>query len=471
VVAVSTGDRTGSLPSYQRADAATLVCLLAITLMIFPGRLVLRGIPFSLTPANLVSLLAGMCWLCAQCTVTLGVAKGRVPVRTAVFLFVVATLATYGYVNAGFLPADERGFADHRLVLNLALVGLAVSVCDGVRTLERLDLVLKTVVVAGAVMGVVGACQFLLKLDLTTYLALPGLRYTFEDSAVLSRGAQNRVASTTGHPIEFGVVCSMVLPLAAHYGFQAQERGRPALRWWLCAASIASGLFFSVSRSAVLTVGAMGFVLFLGWPGRRRLQALIAAMLSLGVMKLMSPGLINTIYNLFAKANQDSSVQVRAHRYTQAAKEISSHLWLGRGDGTWYFPKYNAFDNQYIMSMVQTGVIGTVAFVVLFVCGIYSAARARYLAFDTRTRDLSLTLAACLLVPLVGAITFDLLAFSTVTGLSFLLLGASGALLRTVTELSPLGPGRPMVWQVSRRLDTLAEALSARWSSRKAGRS
>jgi O-antigen ligase len=473
VVAAGTGDLFIDLPidqrADQRADAATLACLLTLTLMIIPARLVVQGIPFSLTPANLISLLAGACWLCAQLTTTLGVAKGRTPVRTAVFVYAVAMLATYGYASAGYLPTDERGFADHRLVLGIALVGLAVSVCDGVRSLERLDLLLKTVVVGGAIIGFVGACQFLLSLDLTKYLALPGLRFTSMDSAVLIRGAQNRVASTTGHPIEFGVVCSMILPLGAHYGYQARERGLPALRWWLCTASIGSGLFFSVSRSAVLTMAAIGFVLFLGWPNRRRLQALITAAIFLGGMKAVSPGLLSTVYNLFAKAGQDSSVQVRAHRYTQAADEISKHFWLGRGAGTWYYPKYNAFDNQYIMSMVETGAIGTAAFVMLFVYGIYSAARSRYLASDAGTRDLGLTLAACTVVPLVGAVTFDLLTFSTVTGLSFLLLGASGALLRIVTEASPQGSGRPMAWRVSRRIDSLTEWFMAR-RARKATR-
>jgi O-antigen ligase len=449
----------------QYADGATLACLLAAMLLVIPSKMVVRGIPFSLTLGNLVSLIAAMCWFCAQLTTNLGAAKGRTPVRTVAFIYAVANLATYGYANAGYLPSDERGFADHRLVLALALVGLAVAVCDGVRGVDRLDRVLKTVVVAGAIMGIIGSCQFLLDLDLTKYLELPGLRPTSLDSAVLSRGAQNRVASTTGHPIEFGVVCAMMLPLAAHYGFSAKDEGKPALRWWICTALIGSGLFFSVSRSAVLCVGAIGLVLFLGWPGKRRLQALLAAAAALAVMKVASPGLVKTVYNLFAKAGQDSSVQVRAHRYTQAANEISRHLFLGRGAGTWYYPKYNAFDNQYIMSMVETGLIGTGAFIAVFVCGMYAAARARYMATDQRTRDLGLTLAACMLVPLVGAATFDLLSFGTVTGLAFLLFGCSGALLRSVAEQVPAESGdRPVAWRISRRIDGITEALARRVS-------
>nr|BFE85743.1 hypothetical protein GCM10020093_083440 [Planobispora longispora] len=51
-----------------------------------------------------------------------------------------------------------------------------------------------------------------------------------------------------------------------------------------------------------------------------------------------------------------------------------------------------------------------------------------------RDRNLALTLAACLLVPLVCAATFDLLSYPAVTALMFLLVGATGALHRATKE-------------------------------------
>ncbi|HEY9522170.1 MAG TPA: O-antigen ligase family protein [Thermopolyspora sp.] len=418
----------------RRADGATLVTLLIMALMLIPARLVFRGIPLSLTPANLLGLVCGLCWLCAQFTTTLGVAKGRTPVRTAVFVYATGMLATYGYATYGYLPSDELNFADHALVLIMANVGIALAVCDGVRGGERLDLVLKAVVVAGAVIGFIGVVQYVLKFDLTRYLALPGLRYTSEDSSLLERYDVSRVASTTGHPIEFGVVCAMMLPLAVHYGYRTREIGRPSLRWWVCAALIGMGLMFSVSRSAVLATGAVGLVLFVGWPGRRRAQALLLGVLFLAAVRVIAPGLLGTLYDLFANIGNDSSIQYRTHDYTIAATEIGKHLWLGRGAGTWYSPKYAVFDNTYILSTVETGVLGVAAIVGMFLAAIYSAALARHRSEDPGVRDLALTLAACLVAPVVTAATFDLLSFATVTGVSFLLIGATGSLLRTVTE-------------------------------------
>ncbi|MEV7908065.1 O-antigen ligase family protein, partial [Streptomyces anulatus] len=389
----------------------------------------------------------------AHFTVTLGMSKGRTPVRSALFVFLTAMIATFGYATYGFLPSDELNLADHALILLVANAGIGLMVCDGVRGAERLDFVLKTVVVTGAAIALIGAFQFLFEFDLTRYLALPGLRYTSEEASIIARSEFRRVAATTGHPIEFGVICAMLLPIAAHYGFKARERAQPALRWWVCAGLIAMGLMFSVSRSAVLSLAGVSVVLLLGWPARRRVQALLVTLGFLIGMRLMVPGLINAFYNLFANAGNDDSVRYRTHDYAVAAYEVAKHLWLGRGAGTWYAPKHQVFDNQYLLSAVETGVLGIGAVVAMFVCGIYSGLRVRYLSTDPGTRDLGLTLAACLVVPLIGAATFDLMSFATITGLSFVLIGAAGSLLRsTAGSAAPRPRVHRLTWRAAARL-------------------
>lgn len=432
-------------PPVRRADGATVAVIFVVALLVIPARLVFRGIPLALTPASVVAMTFGLFWLCAQFTTTLGMAKGRSVVRTAIFGYLAAVLITYGYATYGYLPADELSLGDHAVVLMVAVAGLALGICDGVRTADRLDFVLRAVVVCGAIAAVVGICQFMLNLDLTQYLRLPILRYESGETLIdVSRGGLRRVGGTMGHPIEFGVVCSMILPLAVHYGNKARARSEPAMRWWVCAALIGAGLMFSVSRSAVLGFASAALVLLIGWPGRRRAQALVVFLGFLVVMKLMVPGLLGQFYNLFAGAGNDDSVKWRTHDYPIAANEIMRHLWFGRGYGTWYAPKHQVFDNQYILTMVEGGVIGMAAFAVIFCAGIYAAIRARYLAIDPVRRDLGLSIVAGLVVPLVGSATFDLVAFKTAEGLSFLLIGAAGALLRITVADTRRAPAAPV---------------------------
>ncbi|WP_310742075.1 O-antigen ligase family protein [Microbispora sp. H13382] len=430
----------------RRADGATLVCLFALALLLIPARLVLRGLPMSLTLADVLALLLLLVWLLAQFTTTLGAAKGANPVRTAIFAYGMAFLTCYGFASLGYLPSDELNLADHSLVLFAGYVGLVLVMCDGVRGRDRLDFVLKTVVVAGAIVSVVAACQYLLEFDPTTYMSLPGFRHTSVEGTetVMSRADLRRVAATLGHPIEFGVFCSMVLPFAAHFALQARDRGEPWRRWWLCAALIAAGLMFSVSRSAVLGMVVVGAVLFTGWPLRRCLVSLGALAVFLGLMKVAAPGLLGTFYNLFANAGSDDSILYRTHDYPFALTEVTKHPLFGRGIGTWYPYKHQVFDNQYLLSLVETGVVGVVAFVGVIVCGVVVALRARRLSGDPNVRNLALTIAACLLVPLVGAATFDLLSYPGVTSLMFLLIGAAGALLRALkAENAAAAPAPP----------------------------
>ncbi|MFI9555980.1 O-antigen ligase family protein [Nonomuraea endophytica] len=417
-----------------RADGATIACIYIVILLITPAALIVRGLPLSVTPAAIVGMIGLVLWLITQLTTTLGAAKGRNMARSGLFLFFTANLVSYGYGTYHWLPSDELNLADQNLFLLLANLGIGLLVCDGVRGIERLNLVLKAAVAGGAIIGVIGAIQFVTGFDITRYLVLPGLRLSWEDLYVFERGSVRRVAATTAHPIEFGVISAMLLPIAGHYALRAKALGQPFLRWWACTAMIGAGLMFSVSRSAVLSLVAIGAVMVCGWTWKRRLRALAVLAGFLAVMKVAVPGLLGTFLDLFVNFFTDSSVQYRTHDYGIAIAEIERHLWLGRGTGSWYFPKYQVFDNQYMQTAIDLGLIGTAIYVIMMALGIAAGIWARRLSRDPHVRDLGLTLGGVMLAPIVASATFDLLAFATVTGLTFLLIGACGALLRVARQ-------------------------------------
>jgi len=197
---------------------------------------------------------------------------------------------------------------------------------------------------------------------------------------------------------------------------------------------------FSVSRSAIVAVCAAGVVLFVGWPARRRVWMLALGCCFLVVIKFVSPGLLSTFLNLFQNSSSDNSVQWRTHDYATARQLIAQHFWLGRGIGTWYAPKHEVFDNQYLLTLVESGVLGLAAFLGVFVAGIYAAGRVRQLRSPGprsgqdagADRDLALALLASLVVVFPTFATFDFAAFPSVCTMAFLAVGLSGALLRVV---------------------------------------
>ena len=77
--------------------------------------------------------------------------------------------------------------------------------------------VLRTLVVAVAVMAVVGLLQFRSGIDLAELVnRIPGLHENADLVSIQDREGFRRPAGTATHPIEFGCVIAMALPLALH---------------------------------------------------------------------------------------------------------------------------------------------------------------------------------------------------------------------------------------------------------------
>ena len=420
-------------PSAQRStctDAASIVCVYIVVLAVIPARLVLAGLPLDIRPCMLLGLGLGMLWFCAHHVHALGMAKGRSWVRTAIFFFAATQVATYGYATVQYLPGDELKSADRSFITIVSFVAVGLLVCDGIRTVERLEAVLRYIVGACAFVAVVGLLQFFAGIDLAKYAAVPGLRAVGSADFVLERAALRRPSGTAGHPIEFGVLCAMVTPLAAHLAMRAQELGRPARRWWLCLLLVAMGVVVSLSRSAMLGLLVAALVLLPTWPPRRRWTALALAGVFFALLRAAVPGLVGTIVSLFSGIENDPSIQGRTDDYASTSASIEKHIWWGRGFGTYLPSKYSPIDNQYLGTIVENGYIGLVALVGLFVSAIVILVAVRARSKDEGVRTLAQTMLACVAVIAAASATFDTFAFSIVTGLMFVLVGASGALGR-----------------------------------------
>ena len=137
----------------------------------------------------------------------------------------------------------------------------------------------------GAVVAAIGVAQFFTGIDVVSYIRIPGLSLNNELGGVFDRSVLNRVSSTAVHPIEFGVAMACLFPLALHRTIHLWGR-RGALAPTVL---IFVGAFLSVSRSAILVLAVIGLVLFLSWPVRWRLRALILAPVAVVGMRLAIP--------------------------------------------------------------------------------------------------------------------------------------------------------------------------------------
>jgi len=415
----------------QRADGATLVCVYLLALLIIPARLVLSFVPMTLPPALVIALLLGVLWLATQMVDTLGMGKGLNVVRTAVALYLAAHLATYGVATRRWLPTDELTTADSGIVRIVATISVAVFICDAVRTRERLDKVLKLILGCAAVIAFVGLVQFGAGVDLAGYVSIPGLRAQENGYAVMeSRSIFRRPTGTTNHPIEYGLVCAMAVPLGAHYVFKARDEGAPYVRWLICLALVGLGAMTALSRTAILAMVVAGVVMVLTLPRKRKITAMVVGGGFFIGASLVVPGLFGTLRGMFSNIEDDPSVKARTADYAAAAEQIDLNPLLGRGFSTFLPTKYTILDNQFLLTLIENGYLGLFALIGMFLAAGFAVIRVRMLSGDEHLRGLAACGLAGVLAGGIGSFTFDLLGFGVATGLVFTMIGLCGAMLR-----------------------------------------
>jgi len=444
IAAVANPGTTGAPRlSLPRWDGATLLILLVAMNVLVPSAYAVSAIGGVATPANLLGMLGLVWWFNARLLGGGDVATGPQPVRVAVKVFGIAVLVSYIAAAARPLSADEVTAADRGVLDLMAWVGIALVAADAIRNRARLDTVLKAVAAAGAFAGAIGFLQFFAGFDPASALKLPGLSLVRVITSVDIRSGYRRVAGTAVHPIEFGVVMAMTLPIALHYAFYATTKW--AKRWhWFCAALIGVAIPLSLSRTAILGVTVVGVMLFFTWSWKRRARALVVLVVFVNGLQFVVPGLFGTLKSLFVNLGNDPSVSGRTSDYALVGNLVGHNPVFGRGFRTFIPEKFLLhtgkgggtliLDNQYLGTLIEMGVFGLISLVFLFIVVLACAHSIRRRSADPSTRDLAQSLAAAVMVAMLSFATFDGLSFPMATILLFLLVGCTGALRRLVLE-------------------------------------
>jgi O-antigen ligase len=353
------------------------------------------------------------------------------PVRISVIAFGVAGLASYTASALRPTYGVETRAGDRGVLMMLGLMGVALVAADGVATLDRLERLLRRIVLVSSIISVVGILQFATGFDLAGYVKLPGLSVNNQRIPFFP-GSFRRVAGTAGHPIEFGVVLAMTLPLATWLVLDTPRRRQ--WRWRATLILISIAMPMSLSRSAFLGLTFGGLALLGGWSWKRRRQAMTLLGVYAVVMRFLVPGLLGTVKSLFLNLRSDPSFQGRTQDYSQIGDFIRERPIFGRGLGTFLPDIYVLLDNQYLGIIIEMGFVGLAALLLLFLSGIFCARGARRRSRDESSRQLGQALTASILIAMTGFITFDAMSFPMITGLLFLLLGCCGASWRLVQE-------------------------------------
>lgn len=420
-----------SAPSYPGSyssgmDATSFLTVYIVLLLAIPSVMRVGPLGTAGAPSTILAIGALFWWLWFHLHRTRKVYDGFQPVSAAILGWIIIMLVVYVHAMTWPIPYDEISPADSGMLKLFGMAGVLLVANDGILSIDRHRTVIRRLVIGVGMVALLGLLQYATKQLFIDRIQIPGLTSGAADLSLAQRSGLTRPSGTSTHPIEYGVVLTMVLPLSIVYAMQS-----PGNRWLyrVLLGAVTFAIFLSISRSA-LVCAAVGFVvLAASWPSAARLKALVFAGASMIIVYLMSPGVLGTIGNLFTGASDDPSIASRTGSFEIAGEFVSVSPWLGRGFGT-FLPKYWILDNGYLGLLIEGGLLGLGGLLVVIASSIWAARQARRVARDEFDRSLAQALVASIAAGACGLAFFDTFAFPQSAGTFFLLLGLAGASLR-----------------------------------------
>ncbi|GAB3604657.1 hypothetical protein GCM10027413_00660 [Conyzicola nivalis] len=415
----------------------------AFSLFFFPSSMVIKDIGAAGTVPMILSCLLFAFWLASWIWRLHDPVRIRYPGRLAGAIFVLGIIASYIALYGGWTgEASNTGLAaaDRWLILAFASLGLILVAAESVRSMADMLQLLRWLLAGAFFCGLVGLVQFTLHINPMEWvqLAMPGFTYNGGDTPFQARGNLLRVAGSTFHSIEFGVVSAMLLPLSIWRALY-DPRGKVWFHW-LQTGLLVFAVAATVSRSGTLAAVVAIAVLLPFLPKIARQRTLATLPFVIIALFIAVPGFVGTLTDALGADTSDPSIATRVNNYPRVARMIDARPLFGVGPGNYTARgALEILDNQYLNSIVSMGIVGIICvFIYLVLPGVAALHSARH-AVSPALRCLAGASAAGLFVAAVCSVTFDSLSFPTFALSYPLLVGLSGAIWILVkSEETPL---------------------------------
>lgn len=321
-----------------------------------------------------------------------------------------------------------------------------------INTFRDIEVITATIVVGGVIVALAAIVEYRTNYNVFDHLQtwVPILRHDASQGLFLRNG-RLRVYASSQHPIALGAVLIMTTPLAIYLARRAASTRTKRL-WQVASLALVAGAAETQSRTVILMLCAM-LVVGLWLRGRKLVRYWPLLIVILAAIHVSSPAAIGNFYSSFLPSNGLLGQQETRGGLSGSGRLADLHpglkLWkqkpvLGRGLGTEPISGSAAavqtsgpassdaiiFDDQYMTSLVETGLLGLIA-VVWFVWGSFlKMARVAKERLDVHGDLLAAYTIACAGF-VAGMITFDAFAFVQVT-LMFFICAALGLRSRTL---------------------------------------
>jgi polysaccharide biosynthesis protein PslJ len=407
--------------------------LLAIVLLIPMQRFVLPGgLPFELEPYRLLAAIMIIGWL--GCLLIDPRVHFRRSGLEAPMLLVLAAVLISIVANPGRIAPVET-FVIKGLTFFVSFIFIFYLIVSVVRA-SKIDLFIKVLVAGGAIVALESVIESRTHHNLFNSLPkiLPFLREGSLNT-VIGDERGYRVYASAQHPIALGALLIVLLPPAIYLIKRTGQR-----RWWLAGALLGFGSLATMSRTSVLMLTAVALVyLWLRPAETRKLWPWLVP--ALAAIHLVLPGTLGTLKDSFFPkgglvAEQTGDVgakgQGRVADIGPSLREFAQQPLFGEGYASRRTDigsrSVQILDDQWLGNLLETGLLGTGAWVWLFVRSVRRLGR-RGKEDTSDLGWLAVALAASTTTFAVGMLTYDAFAFSQVTLVLFVLLALGSVFL------------------------------------------
>jgi polysaccharide biosynthesis protein PslJ len=413
------------------AGLVSVILFVPIKRYSLPGHL-----PFALEPYRIyVALLATM-WLGALLVDPRVRFRGS-GLEAPLFLFVCAALGSVVFNDSRITELNVHTEVTKQLTFFASFVLVFYLIMSVVRTLDDVELIVRMLVGGGAVVAALSIVESWTHFNAFDHLdtLIPFLQHV-DAPGTSERGGNLRVMGSAQGSIALGAALAMMLPLAAYLGFKTRR-----WFWWVAAVLVSLGALATLSRTSILMLIVIIVVLF--WLRPRQVRKFWPVLVpAVVVIHLMLPGTLGTIRASFfpeegllaqQSDNAGSRGSGRVADLGPALDEFSQTPIFGQGYGTRLTgrDKQNAqiLDDQWLKTLLETGLLGAFAWLWIYVRSIRRLARA---AKEDLTEDglLYVALAASVTAFAIGMVLFDAFAFIQVTFILFIVLALGSVALR-----------------------------------------
>lgn len=406
------------------------IALLVLVIWFVPIKLYTLPIelPFNLEPYRLYLLVLVFAWM-----LTIVLRRGRLEAagRGDPVLLLIAVAIVSTIINFDSLRASEAQSPVNPLLYFISFLLLFALVASTIDRLPNIDQILRALVVGGTIVAVFAIYEARTRYNVFDHLAEFVPILDKQEREVLElRGGRLRVHASAQHPIAFGVALIMILPIAVYLSKRAATAARGRM-WFACGLVCAIASVTTITRTTVLMLIAMMIVAL-----RLRGAAIVRywpALLILPVaIHFVAPGALGGLYkSFFPKEGLLGDVTSRAGehgsgRFSDIGPGI--RIWsespiVGKGPGSTIIFEHEEtklgpqplatviFDNQYMSTLVQLGLLGLMGLVAL----VWGSTVRLYKAAKRSTGPPSDLLTACAVACAgfgVAMFFFDALAFA-----------------------------------------------------------